>query len=332
MPSAIGAGSSGVATASPVTSRQRMSEVGGDIGDGRDRATRRARRASPARRERRASSASNRSPASEVRSIPPTNAMRSSMTTIFSWWQCIGRSCASSPHATRVPDVKRVAHRPNLASGGAEERQRRPGPGEQPHRDALGHLGEEVAQHLHARRRDEARSRARSASRRDARATLHSRSRRRGGAGRPLRPPRPRPRCPGRGGGSPAAQPPTGPSSAASWPWRRSRRRWCATTACSTAFPRFRSTTKSARLTPTNHDIPVAGAAYALQYAGGAFAQLVSPATAPAYRGGYGEWGRWESNPDQQIKSLQPDLRATPPGAAQLYRRTARRPPRVSTI
>ena len=25
-------------------------------------------------------------------------------------------------------------------------------------------------------------------------------------------------------------------------------------------------------------------------------------------------WGRWESNPDQQIKSLQPDLRATPPG------------------
>ena len=27
-------------------------------------------------------------------------------------------------------------------------------------------------------------------------------------------------------------------------------------------------------------------------------------------------WGRWESNPDQQIKSLQPDLRATPPGMA----------------
>ena len=25
------------------------------------------------------------------------------------------------------------------------------------------------------------------------------------------------------------------------------------------------------------------------------------------------QWGRWESNPDQQIKSLQPDLRATPP-------------------
>ena len=71
------------------------------------------------------------------------------MTTIFSWWQCIGRSCASSAHATRVPDVKASAHRANLASGGAEERQGWPGPGEQPHRDALGHLGEEVAQHLH---------------------------------------------------------------------------------------------------------------------------------------------------------------------------------------
>ena len=45
---------------------------------------------------------SYRSPASEVRSMPPTNATRSSITIVFSWWQCIGRSCASSAHWIRV--------------------------------------------------------------------------------------------------------------------------------------------------------------------------------------------------------------------------------------
>ncbi len=38
---------------------------------------------------------SRRSPAIAVRSMPPTNATRPSMTIVFSWWQCSGRSCRS---------------------------------------------------------------------------------------------------------------------------------------------------------------------------------------------------------------------------------------------
>ena len=35
--------------------------------------------------------------------MPPTNATSSSITTSFSWWQCIGRSCESSAALMRVP-------------------------------------------------------------------------------------------------------------------------------------------------------------------------------------------------------------------------------------
>ena len=43
----------------------------------------------------------------EVRSIPPTNAIRSSITIVFSWWQCSGRSFASSAQRMRVCAVSR---------------------------------------------------------------------------------------------------------------------------------------------------------------------------------------------------------------------------------
>ena len=33
--------------------------------------------------------------------MPPTNATRPSITIVFSWWQCSGRSCLSSTHAIR---------------------------------------------------------------------------------------------------------------------------------------------------------------------------------------------------------------------------------------
>ena len=46
---------------------------------------------------------SNRSPFSAVRSMPPTNATRSSITIVFSWWQCKGRSCESSAQWMFVP-------------------------------------------------------------------------------------------------------------------------------------------------------------------------------------------------------------------------------------
>ena len=65
---------------------------------------------------------SNRSPDSEVRSIPPTNATRSSTTIVFSWWQCIGRSFESSAHwifdsPTRRSRISRTSLREGRKSG-----------------------------------------------------------------------------------------------------------------------------------------------------------------------------------------------------------------------
>ncbi len=65
---------------------------------------------------------SKRSPDSEVRSIPPTNATRSSTTIVFSWWQCIGRSFESSAHwifvsPTRRSRISRTSFREGRKSG-----------------------------------------------------------------------------------------------------------------------------------------------------------------------------------------------------------------------
>ena len=38
--------------------------------------------------------------------MPPTKATRSSMTIVFSWWQCSGRSRASSAQRIRVPRIR----------------------------------------------------------------------------------------------------------------------------------------------------------------------------------------------------------------------------------
>ena len=81
-----------------------------------------------------------------MRSIPPTKATRSSITIVFSWWQCIGRSFASSSHWMRVSFVSRSRIVAHLATRRPEERQRRSGPDEDSHIDPLGQLGEEVAQ------------------------------------------------------------------------------------------------------------------------------------------------------------------------------------------
>ena len=65
---------------------------------------------------------SKRSPDSEVRSIPPTNATRSSTTIVFSWWQCIGRSFESSAHwifesPTSRSRISRTSFREGRKSG-----------------------------------------------------------------------------------------------------------------------------------------------------------------------------------------------------------------------
>ena len=89
---------------------------------------------------------SSRFPDSAVRSIPPTNAVSSSTTTSFSWWQWNGRSRASSAMEMRVPPASSShACRTSLAVR-VEERQRRARPGEDPHVDSLRRLGQELAQ------------------------------------------------------------------------------------------------------------------------------------------------------------------------------------------
>ena len=72
---------------------------------------------------------SKRSPAYVVRSMPPTNAMRSSMTTIFSWWQCSGRSLESVASSIFVPKVSAsrtpaTSWRSGWKSGNGEPAQR----------------------------------------------------------------------------------------------------------------------------------------------------------------------------------------------------------------
>ena len=78
--------------------------------------------------------------------MPPTNATRSSMTIVFSWWQCIGRSWASRAHWIRVPRrarsrIARTSRRDgrNIGSGA-------PAHAQHPHVDPLRELGEQIAQ------------------------------------------------------------------------------------------------------------------------------------------------------------------------------------------
>jgi hypothetical protein len=78
--------------------------------------------------------------------MPPTYATRPSITAIFSWWQCIGRSFASTGHPDACPVHELVARLGYLAAGRLEERQRRAGPREDADVGALGGVGEQLAQ------------------------------------------------------------------------------------------------------------------------------------------------------------------------------------------
>ena len=121
-------------SASPVTSRQRMCEVLGDVGD--DRAAQPGADVVPAEARRaRVRGVSKRSPPRSVRSMPPTKATSSSTTTSFSWWQCIGRSRASSSQRTRVPRASSApAAAPRPARGVKTAAARRPTAGRGPRR------------------------------------------------------------------------------------------------------------------------------------------------------------------------------------------------------
>ena len=121
-------------------------EVRGDVGDGGAARRGSPRRASPAGCASGGRWMSKRSPPSEVRSMPPTNATCPSTITSFSWWQCIGRSCVSSAHCTRVPRVSSSRTLRTAARSGVNTRQRRAAPQQHPDVDALGQLAEQVAQ------------------------------------------------------------------------------------------------------------------------------------------------------------------------------------------
>ena len=98
------------------------------------------------RRARGWSLLSKRSPASRSGRCRRRTRSRSSITIVFSWWQCSGRSFASSAHLDlRVRVSARCISRTSRA-GGPEERQRRARPEQDAHVDPLGQLGQQVAE------------------------------------------------------------------------------------------------------------------------------------------------------------------------------------------
>ena len=155
---------------SPVTLVPAHREVGGDVGNRRSLEAA-AMSCQPTAARSGCALVSQRSPASRVRSMPPTNATRSSITIVFSWWQCSGRSRASRTHWIPVPSVRARAHPPDGAPRRAEDRHRRPGPGDHPHVGPFGDLGKQVAQDDRLRDLAPARTPARRTSRRCARAS-----------------------------------------------------------------------------------------------------------------------------------------------------------------
>ena len=115
------AGGDGGSSGCPVTSLQRAAKCAATSATAGPR-RRVATSCQPIRPRIGCSLESKRSPPSAVRSIPPTKATSPSMIAIFSWWQCSGRSLASSAHSTRVPRVSssrtpRTAERAGLNSG-----------------------------------------------------------------------------------------------------------------------------------------------------------------------------------------------------------------------
>ena len=94
-------GSTGGASCSPVTSFQRRLKCAATSTTAGPR-RRTAASCQPSEVRGGCEDASCRSPCSAVKSIPPTNAVVPSTTTIFSWWQCIVRSRRSRAHCTRL--------------------------------------------------------------------------------------------------------------------------------------------------------------------------------------------------------------------------------------
>ena len=78
--------------------------------------------------------------------MPPTNATSSSTITSFSWWQCTARERASRAHLHPRSAGQPVRASRTVARSGANVRGGAPGPHEHADVDALGRLGEQLAQ------------------------------------------------------------------------------------------------------------------------------------------------------------------------------------------
>ena len=145
-------------------------------------------------------------------------------TIVFSWWQCSGRSFASSAHSIRVFSSD-ASSSPALGARGsgtaAMALPPRPARGRRCVRPARQAGSAAPGAHRPAR----ARSPVRSTSRSDERASAPAAAPRRSPASACAPSIRTSTAFPGRAGGSPAAQPPAGGASACSQPILRSRRR-----------------------------------------------------------------------------------------------------------
>ena len=85
--------------------------------------------------------------------MPPTNATRSSITIVFSWWQWSGPTHESISHCDLRLLAELVAHEANVRARGPEEPDGRASPEQDAHVDSLRELGEEVAHDDRVRRR-----------------------------------------------------------------------------------------------------------------------------------------------------------------------------------
>ena len=77
--------------------------------------------------------------------MPPTKATRSSITIVFSWWQCVNPVRPSTALLMRVCRTRLSRDAAHVASRGTEGRHGRPLPEQDPDVDRLGELGEEIA-------------------------------------------------------------------------------------------------------------------------------------------------------------------------------------------
>src|SRR3954470_4714 len=240
-PAGAAGGTAGGGSSSWATSRQRMRKCAATSATAGP-CSRTPTSCQPSLRRAGCSETSKRSPARSVRSMPPTNAISSSTTIVFSWWQWTGCSRGSGRHwmavsrvslATSASTSLRVGWK--TGTGAPAQTMTRTGT-----RSATSASSGPIATGSSPRTTSKCEARCQpvtcTCERAPAIASAMS-----GNAEAPST--STSTRQPGRGGGSPAAHrpPAAGGSRTPGWPSRRRRRRWCSLTVPSIAAPRSAS-------------------------------------------------------------------------------------------